>query len=189
MAHTRVIGGVKVDKSTFWSLMDRTKRLDKDNPDKQYELLLQELVKFSEADLVIFDEIFSELMARAYDWNLWAAAYIINRGCSDDGFMDFRAWLIGQGQAIFEQALQDPQSLVDVVDYPFLTRPLALFAVPDHAYRLKTGHDLPTKLPKHPAHSDPTGDKWEDAILGRKYPQLYAKFGDCKELFDSLQVT
>jgi len=178
-----------VDRTVFWNLMEQTKRVDKDNLDKQFELLIQELVKFSEADLISFDGIFSELMSRAYDWNLWAAAYIINCGCSDDGFTDFRAWLIGQGQAIFEKALEDPESLVDIVEYPYLTRPFHLFAISNEAYRLKTGQNLPPSLSRHRENPDPTGDKWEESTVGEKYPKLYAKFGDCKELFDSLNAT
>lgn len=30
----------------------------------------------------------------AYRRDLWAAAYHANGGCSDDGFIDFRIWLI-----------------------------------------------------------------------------------------------
>lgn len=32
-----------------------------------------------------------------YRRDLWAAAYIIGGGCSDDSFIDFRAGLIAQG--------------------------------------------------------------------------------------------
>ena len=32
-----------------------------------------------------------------YRWDMWAAAYLIGGGCSDDGFIDFRAGLIAQG--------------------------------------------------------------------------------------------
>ena len=180
-----------VDKVAFWSLMEKTKRANTANPDEQTELLTQELVKLPEAEIIAFDEIFSELDNEAYDWNLWAAAYIINSGCSDDGFMDFRAWLIGQGKTIFEQALQDPQILVDVVEHPYLTRPLHLFAVASEAYTLKTGQEILRMVPKQPVRRVPTGDEWEESesVLREKYPKLYEKFGDCKEFLESLDMT
>ena len=34
-------------------------------------------------------------------------------GCSDDGFMDFRAWLVGQGKEVYLSALKDPDTLAD----------------------------------------------------------------------------
>src|SRR5260221_3451452 len=175
-----------MDRALFWSLMEQTKRVNTANRDEQTELLVQELVKLPAADIIAFDEIFSELNNDAYDWNLWAAAYIINCGCSDDGFMDFRAWLIGQGKITFEKALPDPQILADVVEHPFLTRPIHLFAVASQAYKLKTRQEIPHMLPRPHIRLIPTGDKWDESqtSLREKYPKLYEKFGDCKELFD-----
>lgn len=45
---------------------------------------------------------------------LWAAAYLINGGCSDDGFDYFRGWLIAQGRTVFEQVTADVDCLADL---------------------------------------------------------------------------
>jgi hypothetical protein len=45
---------------------------------------------------------------------LWQAAYLIEGGCGDDGFMDFRDGLVLQGRAVFTRAVADPDSLADV---------------------------------------------------------------------------
>ena len=50
----------------------------------------------------------------AYTWKLWGAAYMIGGGCSDDGFIDFRYGLIAKGQTVFEAAVRDPDSLVQL---------------------------------------------------------------------------
>ena len=55
-----------------------------------------------------------DLMADSYRGDLWAAAYLINGGCSDDGFEYFRGWLITQGREVFERAVADPDSLAGV---------------------------------------------------------------------------
>lgn len=55
-----------------------------------------------------------ELRARSYQVDLWGAAYLINGGCSDDGFEYFRGWLMAQGRDVFERAVADPDSLADV---------------------------------------------------------------------------
>lgn len=52
-----------------------------------------------------------DLMADSYRPGLWAAAYLINGGASDDGFDYFRGWLISQGREVFEQAVTDPDTL------------------------------------------------------------------------------
>lgn len=44
----------------------------------------------------------------AYRNDIWALAYVLHDGCSDDGFDDFRNWMILQGQATFEGILANP---------------------------------------------------------------------------------
>ncbi|WP_042454313.1 DUF4240 domain-containing protein [Streptacidiphilus jiangxiensis] len=54
------------------------------------------------------------LMAASYRSSLWAAAYMINGGCSDDGFDYFRGWLILQGRETFERVVADPDALAEL---------------------------------------------------------------------------
>ncbi|WP_042383132.1 DUF4240 domain-containing protein [Streptacidiphilus melanogenes] len=54
------------------------------------------------------------LMEESYRSPLWAAAYMINGGCSDDGFDYFRGWLILQGQQVFERVIVDPDALAEL---------------------------------------------------------------------------
>lgn len=54
------------------------------------------------------------LMAESYRSPLWAAAYLINGGCSDDGFDYFRGWLILQGREVFERAVAAPDILAQL---------------------------------------------------------------------------
>jgi Protein of unknown function (DUF4240) len=48
-------------------------------------------------EIVSADEFLRGLMADSYRDPLWAAAYLVNGGCSDDGFEYFRGWLIMHG--------------------------------------------------------------------------------------------
>ena len=50
--------------------------------------------------------IYEEL---ADQYGLWDAASIMVEWCSDDGFIDFRAWLIAQGREVYLAALKDPR--------------------------------------------------------------------------------
>ena len=63
--------------------------------------------------------IYEEL---ADQYGLWDAASIMMEWCSDDGFIDFRAWLIAQGREVYLAALKDPDSLADVEPYDELPK-------------------------------------------------------------------
>ncbi|HHQ6600568.1 TPA: DUF4240 domain-containing protein [Serratia fonticola] len=71
------------------------------------------LRQLSPEELIAFKKRFTELHNQAYRWDLWAAAYIMGGGCSDDGFMDFRDWLISRGQSVYEAALINPDTLAE----------------------------------------------------------------------------
>ncbi|MBY0460946.1 MAG: DUF4240 domain-containing protein [Gemmataceae bacterium] len=66
-------------------------------------------------EIIDFAYYWSRMLAEAHHWRLWHAAYIINGGCSDDGFEYFRDWLVLQGRDVFETAVADPDTLADVV--------------------------------------------------------------------------
>lgn len=90
-------------------------------------------------------------MADSYRTSLWAAAYVINGGCSDDGFDYFRGWLILQGRKVFEQVVADPDALADLgvirsaaVGRVFLEYESTL-CVPAEAHRAASGEELPAE--------------------------------------------
>ena len=98
-----------MNKETFWKLINSS--LQKKNLERQANYLTKELSKLSKKDLASFENIYNRLDNACYTWNLWAAAYTIHLGCSDDSFTDFRAWLITRGEIIYTKALASPDSL------------------------------------------------------------------------------
>ena len=42
---------------------------------------------------------------------MWAVAYIVLGGCSDDGFDYFRFWLVARGKEVYMKAIQNADSL------------------------------------------------------------------------------
>jgi Protein of unknown function (DUF4240) len=91
----------------FWEHIDATR-----DPDS----LVERLAELPPDEILDFEYFWHTTSAQAYRWNLWGAAYLINGGCSDDGFIDFRSWLMLQGRKVFDAALANPDSLADVVD-------------------------------------------------------------------------
>jgi hypothetical protein len=130
----------------FWKLIEKTHQNSNGAPDKQAELLIDELAKLSEAEILSYQSILDDMMDKAYIGELWDVAFIMASGwgCSDDGFMDFRAWLIGQGQVVFEKALSDPESLVNIVEFGQETQWEELLYVAMYAYEQGTHKNMET---------------------------------------------
>ncbi len=101
-----------MNQQQFWDIIQESLRAG--NAEDQIELLSGLLEKLPKEELVDFDFIFRQLHEDCYTWDIWAAAYTIQGGCSDDGFIDFRSWLIAQGKEIFEKALKGSDSLAEL---------------------------------------------------------------------------
>jgi len=78
---------------------------------RQEELLAEQLNRLTKREFTGFIGHFYRFFHRAYRRDLWAAAYIVMGGCSDDCFIDFRKWLVMRGQRVYEAAVRDPDSL------------------------------------------------------------------------------
>ncbi|MFE5807655.1 DUF4240 domain-containing protein [Streptomyces sp. NPDC056491] len=98
-----------MDKQTFWKLIE-TARADAD-PQGVASRAARLLADRPETEVAQAQQVLWDLLAESYRAPLWAAAYVINGGCSDDGFDYFRGWLLTQGREVFEAALADPDSL------------------------------------------------------------------------------
>ncbi|MCL2078743.1 MAG: DUF4240 domain-containing protein [Oscillospiraceae bacterium] len=100
-------------KEQFWQLIDNARKTG-GIWQNMYTPLVDSLALLEEPDIIRFKQIFDEYKNLAYKQKLWAAAAVINGGCSDDGFIDFRAWLVAQGKEVYLNALADPDSLASV---------------------------------------------------------------------------
>ena len=110
------IQNADVDRDRFWEVVDDA-RAGVDDADRVPAALVEVLRGRPLAELVAFREVQDELFDRdAYRWDLWAAAYVINGGASDDGFEYLLGWLMAQGRTRWEATLADPDSLADIVD-------------------------------------------------------------------------
>lgn len=170
----------------FWQLIDKTRIESGNNPAQQAKLLEDALFELPVEEIIDFEHLQSQLHAKAYLWDLWNVAYIIGEGCGDDGFYDFRAWLIGQGQEVYETAIENPEILADYVSlddrYEILSE--ALLYVAATVYKRKTGITgiFPCKRDEttvYPALRKDTGcpDVEDEDCLKQRYPKTWEKFG------------
>ncbi|MEO8671974.1 MAG: DUF4240 domain-containing protein [Tahibacter sp.] len=167
-----------MDKMQFWNVIDASRNDSEGDPEAQLDALRERLTGLSESDIADFERIFSEYHDRAYDWGLWGAAYVIGGGCSDDGFMDFRGWLISRGEKAYEAGLADPDSLVDVVtDNDDYCQVEGFQYLASEAWEAKTGKSA-DGLPraKLPFREKPDGEEWAEDALTVRFPRLSARF-------------
>lgn len=168
-----------MDDHTFWDLIDasraRSRPASTDDAEQQHAILEELLVELPAVEIAEFDRIFRRLHVAAYHWDLWAAAYIIEGGCSDDGFTDFRSGLIGLGREVYENAVQDPATLISLptrgVDF---SNELLMYAAPN-AHERVAGEELPIDDAEVP--HEPAGRPWQEAHVAERYPELAKKFG------------
>ena len=169
-----------MNKGQFWSIIDSTRAQAGGDPFRHIETLREALKQLKPGEIVQFDSVFREYWVRAYSWSLWGAAYVIGGGCSDDGFMDFRGWLISKGQVTYEAVLQTPDALADLVtdqDGDGQVEGFSYAAAEAWAIRTqKEISEFPAEREEQRQH--PAGEPWseDNDELEMRYPKLCAKF-------------
>ena len=157
----------------FWQFVEAAKAKAGSDTEARVDALHTVLGSLSPVELQSFQNHYERQMATAYRWDLWAAAYIINGGCSDDGFCYFRDWLISEGRSVFEAALKDPDSLADLphIDPAELE---AFGYVAFELYEQKGSGKLAFDYSNESA--EPAGTPWDEDEVGKLFPRLDAKY-------------
>ena len=173
-----------MNKERFWAIVEQSRIGFDGDQDAQEAALRAILVTLNVDEIEQFDAQFQEAMRESYRWDLWAAAYLIQGGCSDDGFEYFRYWLISLGRERFEATLRDPDSLAEFIEDADDEegREFEAFAVAAHrVWEKKTGKDiLEMHVPADRRPYEPIGEPWEeddDEYFARAFPKLTARFG------------
>jgi TolA-binding protein len=169
--------GAQLGEAAFWQLIEETRHAAGDDTGEQSSLLEERLSKLSARAIVDFAQIRKQLDKRLYTWRMWGAAYVIEDGCSDDCFRDFRGYVISLGRDPYAKALADPDSLASVAqDAETGDWENADDVAPD-AYSSATSDDYP--LDDSDLSGPPRGtpfDENDSAGLARLYPKLAERF-------------
>jgi hypothetical protein len=168
----------------FWETMERAGRFDHD-PAAHIDALRSELRALSPEDIISFEVAFRRYLNKAYTWNLWGAADVINGGCSDDGFEYFRRWLVSRGRDVYERALSDPDSLARLDARPGpdgIWEFEEIYYVARRVFEEKGGKGDVRDYSEREAGMDgvrPSGEPFEENEdhLARHYPNLWRRFG------------
>jgi hypothetical protein len=189
-----------MDRETFWSIVETAReragagaddRGAKDDPlpGALTDLLVERLTA---DEILAFADVAGAVTRDAYAWPVWGAAYLVEGGCSDDGFMDFRDGLVLAGRPTFERTLADPDTLADhpvVVAMADGGSPWfgfeSLDSLVGDAWSRATGEDdeayyaARERTSSGRALAEPAGEQWDfddDEENARRLPRLTALF-------------
>lgn len=164
----------------FWSMIAQARGSTKTLTPAAVERLTTQVEQLSGDELTEFVRLLHAAHLRAYSWELWAAGFLIQDTMSDDGFVDFRSWLIAQGRDAFERALADPDSIADLdwradLEDMSVAEQFAAVAVDEYETRVGAVTDA---LGSFYPDAEPTGTGFPeddaDWFIGR-FPRLAAR--------------
>jgi hypothetical protein len=162
----------------FWQLIDKARATADGDLEQLHSALDEKAKALSDEEVLSLHQHIWAFLAQSYQSKLWAAAYLINGGCSDDGFDYFRGWLIAQGREVFFAALENPDSLANVLVQIPDWQPWdelefeAMLGIASSVYKTRTGEypDLATPFPSIEIDWDEEGD----AYFAENFPKLSA---------------
>ncbi len=175
-----------MDIKWFWELINKTRIASNGDTDKQAQLIIQTLEELQIENIIEYEHIFYALFNYCDRYNLRDAASFIGE-FGDSGWKDFRAWLICQGQEVYESVIDDPDILGDIISVDDRYKILAesLLYVGQKAYVKKLNNES-LVIPYIPDNKPvPKGESlWKnvssqedyDYAFMRKYPKVWAKF-------------
>ena len=178
------MNAIPMPPEKFWPIIELAAKSDQDS-DAQLGALTSALEVLTIEEVIAFEAAFRSYLNAAYTWDLWGAAYVVNGGCSDDGFEYFRRWLVSKGRAAYEAALADPDSLAEMNLQP---GPDGVWEFEEIYYVAATtfeekGGEGDVRDYSEPEAGlggpEPAGKPFDEdqAHLAQRYPKLWARFG------------
>ena len=131
----------EINKDTFWQFIEEAKGQCGKDMDAMVSWLEGRLSGMQPEQVLKFHTVLHGYRDAAYKYGLWTAASLLMDGCTDDLFIDFRAWLIAQGKAVYMAALENPDSLAEVEQYGDCEFEMLSY-VGNDAYTELTGRDV-----------------------------------------------
>jgi hypothetical protein len=167
----------------FWAVIASATADRPGSPDEVAKRAAAELATRDPEEIVAWDRHLGKVMVASGTEDLWAAAYLINGGCSDDGFDGFRGWLIAHGREAVAGAVKQPDSLAEMpavrtaADSGAVFEAEEILSVGAQAYELATGEAMPPF--DAPRTKPDAADLWDfdnEDEMRRRLPRLSELF-------------
>jgi Protein of unknown function (DUF4240) len=167
----------------FWAVIDRATADRPGSPGEVAKRAIAELATRGPEEIVAWGRHLDKVMVASGKEDLWAAAYLINGGCSDEGFDNFRGWLIAHGRDVLARSVREPDSLAEMPAVREAAMNGAFFeaaevlTIASEAHEEATGTALPAS--ESPATRPDPAMLWDfdnEEEMGRRLPRLSAMF-------------
>ena len=167
----------------FWAVIARATADRPATPAEVASRATADLATRDPEEIVAWGRHLDKVMVASGTEDLWAAAYLINGGCSDDGFDNFRGWLIAHGRDAVAGSVKSPDSLADMESVRAAAENGAVFeaeevlSIASAAYQQATGSELPAE--ERAATRPDAADLWDfdnEEEMQRRLPKLSALF-------------
>ena len=163
----------KIDEALFWELIEKSQK-ESELGDDALDILRGKLESFSATEIKKFKKHFLNRMNELYSWDIWALAYIVRKGCGDDGFDYFCAWVISKGSDTFESVRTLQYDKLQTIFAQEDPQQEDMLYVANEAYENKKSEEMPEPSVKSPKIM---GTKWGEESICKSYPKLCDLFG------------
>lgn len=131
-----------LEEELYWQIVAESLANSKDEKEQETYLIAR-LEKMPLQEIIGFRFRTDKLLYDTHTSPMWCAAHLINSGCSDDGFIYFRNWVISRGKEVYTNAKENPDTLITQIHescdyYEFES----FWYVALEAYENRTGQDL-----------------------------------------------
>ena len=139
----------EMNKNVFWKMVDSAKAGSGDDYEKMGRKITQELSMMSPQDIILYKDINDHYVQLANREGVYESGSELQHpgersGLSDDGFTDYRCWLIGQGKDVYMNAMSNPDSVLTagLAPYDGYYSWECFNYIASNAYTQNTGEDL-----------------------------------------------
>ena len=142
--------------------------------------IFRELRQKAPADLIDFEMFIGRQLRVLHSGALWRAAYLMCGGCSDDGFGDFKGWMLLRGRDFCSRCANDPEELSTVEfgpeEYPACPEVSQAAAI---IYQEKYGQKIPAQWVGYPPIPERELSGFgEPAKMAASLPRLWRRWGE-----------
>ncbi|WP_433828861.1 DUF4240 domain-containing protein [Actinoplanes sp. CA-015351] len=168
----------------FWAVVDRATAERPASPADVAERAVADLATHDPEEIVAWGRHLDKVLVASGKEDLWAAAYLINGGCTEEGFDNFRGWLVAHGRKAVAASVQSPDVLAGMPAVRAAAESGAVFEAEEvltiaaRAYEQATGKPLAADE-ERPRIRPEVNDLWDfdnEDEMRRRLPRLSELF-------------
>ncbi len=104
-----------MNEQVFWKIIEQSS-IENTDLTERFQWIKQELSNLTEKQIFKFDKVIHFLLEKSNTEDLYAASYVLLGAGNEEQFLQFRFWLMLQGQRTFKKAINDAETLDVFVD-------------------------------------------------------------------------